>query len=57
MNKSHKVRATRQHQEHAKGASPRSGKPYKGENFIQPKTENAKKNAGRAAAARKTTKQ
>lgn len=54
MNKSHKVRATRQLQEHSKAASPRSGKPYKGANFVQPKAENTKKNAGRAAAARKT---
>lgn len=56
MNRSHKVKATKIHQEHAGTKQSRAGKTYRGANYVAQKTESTKKNTARAAAARKTTK-
>lgn len=56
MNRSHKVKATKVHQEHSGTKQSKAGKTYRGANYVAQKTESTKKNTARAAAARKTTK-
>jgi len=56
MNRSHKVRATKQLQNGAKPKSVKAGKPYRGTNLVTQKVESTKKNAARTASSRKTSK-
>lgn len=56
MSPTKKPRITKAQQKPAAAAMKKEGKPYKGTNFIAPKEASAKKNAHKAASARKATK-